>query len=163
MRFKLPRAKIGIVFGVLYFAAIVGFVAYAFLPKPVDASSEERLFMPSIGLIARVSDIERTGNQLIAPDEIAGAYQPTIHKTVIIGHSSTIFRDLNKLGDEDKFTFDGREYKTVSREILPKNLVNMEEVVSETEKYTVILMTCAGESLGGHDYSHRLVITAEEV
>ena len=163
VRFKLPRAKIGIIFGALYFAAIVGFVAYAFMPKSADASSEERLFIPSIGLVARVTDIDRTGNQLVAPDEIAGAYQPTNHKTVIIGHSSTIFRDLDSMGEEDHFTFDNKEYKVTSREVLPKNLVNMEEVVSETEVNTVILMTCAGESLGGHDYTHRLVITAEEV
>ena len=163
VRFKLPRAKIGIIFGALYFAAIAGFVAYAFMPKSADASSEERLFIPSISLIARVKDIERTGSKLIAPDEIAGAYQPTNHKTVIIGHSSTIFRDLNKIGDEDHFTFDSKEYKITSREVLPKSLISMEEIVSETEVNTVVLMTCAGEPLGGQDYSHRLVIIAEEV
>jgi sortase (surface protein transpeptidase) len=39
----------------------------------------------------------------------------------------------------------------------------MAEIVAETEKNTVVLMTCYGESLGGQDYSHRLIITAEEV
>lgn len=163
VRFKLPRAKFSIIFGILYFALIAGFTAYIFIPKSADASSEERLFMPSIGLIARVKNIDRTGNQLIAPDEIAGAYQPTIHKTVIIGHSSTIFKDLKNINSDDIFSFDDKKYEIKKKEIIEKNFVNMKEIVSETEKNTVILMTCYGEPLGGQDYSHRLVITAEEV
>lgn len=133
------------------------------MPKTADASSEERLFIPTIGLVARVRDIERTGNQLIAPDEIAGAYKPTLHKTVIIGHSSTIFKDLKKIGGEDTFTFDKKTYKVKSREIIEKSVVNMSEIVSETDVNTVIIMTCYGEPLGGQDYSHRLIVTAEEV
>ena len=163
VRFKLPRAKFNIIFGIIYFAAIVGFTAYVFMPKAVDAMSEERLFIPSIGLIARVKNIERTGNQLIAPDEIAGAYEPTNHKTVIIGHSTTIFKDLNKVKDGDTFTFDNKKYAIKTLETVPKNLVNMEEIVSETKVKTIVLMTCAGTPLGGQDYSHRFIITAEEV
>lgn len=163
VRFKLPRAKFGIIFGIIYFALIAGFTAYVFMPKAVDASSEERLFIPSIGLIARVKDIERTGNQLIAPDEIAGAYKPTLHKTVIIGHSSTIFKDLKNISGNDIFTFDSRSYRVKEREIIEKGVINMSEIVAETEKNTVIMMTCYGEPLGGQDYSHRLIITAEEV
>ncbi len=163
VRFKLPRAKFGIIFGVLYFALIAGFTAYVFMPKTADASSEERLFIPSIGLVARVKDIDRTGNQLIAPDEIAGAYQPTIHKTVIIGHSSTIFKDLKNISGDDTFTFDHKTYKVTERDVIEKSVVDMSEIVAETEKNTVIMMTCYGEPLGGQDYSHRLIITAEEV
>lgn len=160
---KLPRAKFGIFAGLLYFLAIAGFVAYIFIPKAADASSEERLYIPEIGLVARVKDIERQGNQLIAPDTIAGAYKPTNHKTVIIGHSSTIFKDLEKLAGNENFTFDDHSYRIIRREIVEKRFVNMEDIVSETENNTVILMTCYGEPLGGQDYSHRLIITAEEV
>jgi len=163
VKFKLPRAKFSIFAGLLYFLAIAGFTAYIFIPKAADASSEERLFIPEIGLIARVKDIERTGNQLIAPDTIAGAYKSTNHKTVIIGHSSTIFKDLKNLSGTETFTFDNKTYNITRREIVEKRFVNMEEVVSETEKNTVVLMTCYGEPLGGQDYSHRLIITAEEV
>ena len=150
-------------FGVLYFALIAGFTAYVFMPKTADASSEERLFIPSIGLIARVKDIERSGNQLIAPDEIAGAYQPTIHKTVIIGHSSTVFKDLKNINSDETFTFDKKSYKMKDRKIIEKSVVDMAKVVEETEVNTVILMTCYGEPIGPQDYSHRLIITAEEV
>ena len=150
-------------FGVLYFALIAGFTAYVFMPKTADASSEERLFIPSIGLIARVKDIERSGNQLIAPDEIAGAYQPTIHKTVIIGHSSTVFKDLKNINSDETFTFDKKSYKIKDRKIIEKSVVDMAKVVEETEVNTVILMTCYGEPIGPQDYSHRLIITAEEV
>ena len=150
-------------FGVLYFALIAGFTAYDFMPKTADASSEERLFIPSIGLIARVKDIERSGNQLIAPDEIAGAYQPTIHKTVIIGHSSTVFKDLKNINSDETFTFDKKSFKIKDRKIIEKSVVDMAKVVEETEINTVILMTCYGEPIGPQDYSHRLIITAEEV
>lgn len=133
------------------------------MPKTADASSEERLFIPSIGLIARVKNIERTGNQLIAPDEIAGAYQPTIHKTVIIGHSSTVFKDLKNIDGDDTFTFDKKSYKIKDHKIIEKSVVDMSKVVEETDVNTVILMTCYGEPIGPQDYSHRLIITAEEV
>ena len=162
-KLKLPRAKLGLLLGFAYFIAIAGFVVHVFMPQLADATSEERLFIPSIGLIARVKDIERQGNQLIAPDYIAGAYQPTNHKTVIIGHSSTIFKDLKNVKDTDSFTFDNHKYQIKSREIVEKSLVDMKDIVSETEVRTVILMTCYGESLGGQDFSHRLIITAEEV
>lgn len=163
IKFKLPRAKkISIIAGFLYFAVIAGFTAYVFMPKIADASSEERLFIPSIGLIARVKNIEKTGNQLVAPDTIAGAYQPTNHKTVIIGHSTTIFKDLKDLKEENTFKFDNKTYKIKTREIIKKSLVDMEEITSETKNNTVVLMTCYGDSLGGQDYSHRLIITAEE-
>ena len=162
-KFKLRRAKSGIIFGLIYFAFIAGFIAYVFMPKTADASSEERLFLPSIGLVARVKDIEREGNQLIAPDTIAGAYQPTNHKTVIIGHSSTIFKDLKNISEGDEFTFDNTKYRVKTREIIEKRLVNMADIVSETKVKTVILMTCHGEPLGGQDFSHRLVVTAEEI
>ena len=160
--FKLPRAKFTIFAGILYFSIITGFVAYCFAPKSVDASSEERLFIPSIGLVANVRDIERTGNQLIAPDTIAGAYRPATHKSVIIGHSSTVFENLKNLADGSDFTFDNKKYRVKKREILEKNFVNMNEVISATEIDTVVIMTCYGTPLKDQDYSHRLIITAEE-
>ncbi len=162
-KFKLPRAKYGIFAGILYFAAVAGFIAYVFMPKTADASSEERLYIPSIGLIARVKNIERQGNQLIAPDTIAGAYQPTNHKTVIIGHSSTVFSNLSNAKDGEVITFDDHNYRISEIKILEKRLIDMDEIVSETSVNTVILMTCYGEPLGGQDYTHRLIITAEEI
>ena len=161
--FSLKKPRFSVIFGVIYFVLIAGFTAYSFMPKTADASSEERLYIPTIGLIAQVKNIERSGNQLIAPDEIAGAYQPTNHKTVIIGHSSTVFKDLKSVKKNDNFNFDGKTYAVKETKVLPKSLVDMEEIVSETEKNTVILMTCSGEPLGGQDYSHRLIIEAEEV
>lgn len=163
INFRLKRPKIGLIFGALYFCLVAGITAYFFLPKPVDASSDERLFIPSIGLIARVTDIERDGNTLKSPDYIAGAYHATNHKTVLIGHSSTIFNNLHNIRLKDKFTFDNKSYTVVKTEILEKALIDMNEVVAETEKNTLILMTCYGESLGGQDFSHRFIVTAEEV
>ena len=160
--FRLKRPKIGIIFGVLYFFIATGLTAYFFIPKPVDASSEERLFMPSIGLVARVKDIEREGNTLKAPDYIAGAYKASAHKTVLIGHSSTIFKELHQTKIGDKFTFDHKNFSVKKIEILEKSVIDMSEVVAETEDNTIVLMTCYGESLGGQDFSHRFIITAKE-
>ena len=161
--FKLKRPKLSVVFGVLYFMVIAGLTAYFFIPKPVDASSDERLFIPSVGLVARVKDIEREGNTLKAPDYIAGAYKATSHKTVIIGHSSTIFENLHNIKLKDHFRFDDKDYVVSKIEILEKKLIDMNEVVAETEENTLVLMTCYGEPLGGQDFSHRFIVTAEEV
>lgn len=161
--FRLKRPKFSIIFGVLYFCVVAGIVTYFFVPKPVDASSDERLFIPSIGLVARVQNIEREGNTLKAPDYIAGAYKATGHKTVLIGHSSTIFENLHDVKLKDKFTFDEKTYVVQKIEILEKAMIDMNEIVAETEENTVVLMTCYGQQLSGQDFSHRLVITAEEV
>ncbi|MBQ2638683.1 sortase [Candidatus Saccharibacteria bacterium] len=161
--FKLKRPKIGIIFGIIYFLVAAGLTTYFFVPKPVDASSDERLFIPSIGLVARVENIERQGNTLKSPDYIAGAYFATAHKTVIIGHSSTIFKDLHNIKISDKFNFDNKSYIVKKIEILEKSVIDMNEIVSETEENTLVLMTCYGESLGGQDFSHRFIVTAKEV
>ena len=161
--FKLKRPKFGIFLAVLYFVVAAGFTAYIFMPKIADASSEERLFMPSISLIARVKDIEQQGRSLIAPDTIAGAYKSSPRKTVIIGHSSTIFKDLKDLSYGDNFTFDNQKYEVKRIEIIEKSTIDMSDVVKDTPVKTVVLMTCYGEPLGGQDYTHRLIITAEEV
>ena len=161
--FRLKRPKFGLIFGILYFLAAAGLTAYFFVPKQADASSDERLFMPSIGLIARVTDIERDGNTLKAPDYIAGAYHATNHKTVLIGHSSTIFNNLHNIKIKDTFTFDQKTYTVIKTEILEKAMIDMGEIVAETDENTIILMTCYGEPLGGQDFSHRFIVTAKEV
>ena len=161
--FKLKRPKIGLIFGIIYFLVAAGLTAYFFIPKPVDASSDERLFIPSIGLVARVENIKRQGNTLKSPDYIAGAYFATEHKTVIIGHSSTIFKNLHNIKVGDKFNFDNKGYAVKKIEILEKSVIDMNEIVAETEDNTLVLMTCYGESLGGQDFSHRFIVTAKEV
>ena len=48
-------------------------------------------------------------------------------------------------------------------EILEKAMIDMGEIVAETDENTIILMTCYGEPLGGQDFSHRFIVTAKEV
>ena len=88
---------------------------------------------------------------------------PTNHKTVIIGHSSTVFSNLSNAKDGEVITFDDHNYRISEIKILEKRLIDMDEIVSETSVNTVILMTCYGKPLGGQDYTHRLIITAEEI
>ena len=161
--FRIKRPKFSIIFGVIYFCIVAGLTAYFFIPKPVDASSDERLFIPSIGLVARVQNIEREENSLKAPDYAVGAYRATIHKTVLIGHSSTVFENLHNIKLKDKFKFDEKNYVVQKIEILEKTMIDMNEIVAETEENTVVLMTCYGEQLSGQDFSHRLIVTAKEV
>jgi sortase (surface protein transpeptidase) len=161
-KFKLPRPKFSWIFGIMYFFVIFGTVFYFFKPKEADAMSEERLFIPSIGMIARVKNIEREGSKLVPPDLEAGAYHPAIHKTVLLGHSTSIFNTLKNVEMDDRITFDNKDYTITRIEIVEKTAVNMEEVVSETEKNTIVLMTCYGEPLGEQDYTHRFIVTAEE-
>lgn len=161
--FRLKRPKIGMVLAILYFTIAAGLTAYIFMPKIADASSDERLFIPSIGLVARVKDIEKQGKTLTPPDTIAGAYKASSNKTVLIGHSSTIFKDLKNITYGDRFKFDDKNYRVNKIEIVEKATIDMGEIVRETEENTVIIMTCYGEPLGTQDYTHRLIVTAEEV
>ncbi len=161
-KFKLPKRRFSLVFISIYFIAITALTFYLFIPKSVDASSDERLFIPAIGLISRVKNISRTNNSLEVPDYDAGAYLPSSRKTVLIGHSSTVFKNLHQLRLQDELTFDSVNYQIKKIEILDKQTVDMQRIVADTSHKTLILMTCYGDPLGHQDYSHRLIITAEE-
>ena len=132
--------------------------------QPIRVEAQQnRLTIPSIELTTPVEDLERLGNTLIAPEVVAGAYQENPGKTLIIGHSSTVFKRLVEIEVGESLEYDGSLYRVSGRQILPKSEVQMDELVRADGKAGLVLMTCAGEHFSGDDYSHRLIIVAQSL
>lgn len=149
----------------------LGFLAiflpvYVFLGlQPVSsagASSYPELEIPEISLTTPVESLALTENRTLeAPATIAGSFALHDSTTLLIGHSSTIFASLEKLELGEKIVYNEQNYQIVKIETLPKSEVDMYELLAERDRQTLVLMTCAGESLGNQDYTERLIITAE--
>ncbi|MBR2997121.1 class F sortase [Candidatus Saccharibacteria bacterium] len=121
----------------------------------------DTLNIADINLIAPVKPITlNSEHRLVAPDTIAGAYSDSANKTLIIGHSSTIFATLHtaQVGD----MIDYADSKYVITEITYQKVedINMRDVLASTSRPTLVLMTCAGTPVDGN-YPERLIITAE--
>lgn len=150
------------VFIVAFFAIMLPIYLYiGFHPaSSLDYDSYPVLEIPSINLSTPVAEIYLKDRELVAPTTIAGVYHASPHKLFIIGHSSTVFRDLHQLEIDDSFTYDHKSYRVTSIITLEKSAINMAELLSDTADETIVIMTCAGEPLPNQDATHRLIITA---
>lgn len=126
----------------------------------INTDGLPKLSIAAINLDTAVSDVELVNHELVAPANIAGRYSNAKNKTLIIGHSSTVFKNLSKVGAGDLITFDEREYRVTSAEIYEKSAISMADILSSTEEETIIVMTCAGQNLPNQDATHRLIVTA---
>lgn len=130
-------------------------------PAPIaNAESLPQLEIPSISLKTPVATIELVDRQLTAPSTIAGVYHSAPNKTFIIGHSSTVFKHLDQVQTNDTFTYDGKLYTISHIETLLKSDINMSDILRAASEDTIIIMTCAGQSLPHQDATHRLIVTA---
>ena len=48
----------------------------------------------------------------------------------------------------------------MSAETLEKAAVDMSGILAKASRQTIVVMTCAGQDLGGGDATHRLLVTA---
>ena len=144
----------------VYLAILAIYLFIGFQPDLTEASADIRLSIPSIQLTTPVKDIQKDGATLTAPATIAGAYTPSDNKVFLIGHSSTIFQNLHQISIGDPITYDGRTYTVTQIETKAKADIAMTALLRPTDTPTLILMTCAGQPLGGQDYCHRLIVTA---
>lgn len=145
----------------LYVVAFLVYLIYGL--QPVEASNysiDNELYIPGIDLTADVTTLELDGNKLNTPDTIVGSFSMATNKTLLIGHSSTVLGRLHELNLGDIIYYDSNEYKVISIGTLLKDSVNMDKILASEERDTVVLMTCAGEDLGGGDATHRLIVTA---
>lgn len=126
----------------------------------IEAASYPELDIPSISLNTPVAPLQLTNRQLIAPGNIAGVYSANPNKTFIIGHASTIFKQLHQVQVNDTFTYAGKTYRIIQTETLEKSAVNMRQILAAAETDTIIIMTCAGTPLAGQDATHRFIVTA---
>ena len=144
---------ISLIVTVIYF--IVGL-------SPVRATEYEIggvVEIPSISLVSDVTKLDLTNEGLKTPDEIAGSYTRN-NKTLLIGHSTTVFQDLDEVKLNDEIYYDGEKYKVAEITYARKEDIIMSELLKKEERDTLVLMTCAGTLLPGGDATHRLILRA---
>ncbi|MBR3246485.1 class F sortase [Candidatus Saccharibacteria bacterium] len=146
----------------LYILAFLVYVIYGLQPADAvdsyDVSGNIRI--PSIGLNSDVTTIGLEHGELRTPDTIVGSYSRNPNKTLLIGHASTVFENLHDIRLGDKVGFNGEEYTVKSINLSVKEDIDMLELLSNSPKDTIVLMTCAGDTLEGGDATFRLIVTA---
>lgn len=151
------------VFFVMLFMILAPFYFFSGIQpvSSIEATSYPELSIPDIGLSTPVAPLEMTEHKLIAPATIAGSYSQATNKQFIIGHSSTVFQDLNQSALYQHLYYNETEYTITAIETLVKADVNMDAVLAAADIDTLVIMTCAGTPLPEQDATHRLIITAE--
>lgn len=156
----------------LYCLFLTGYVVVGFWPSESSASEEiamasedlsGQLIINSIGLSSPVKAVRLQDRTLEVPDKIVGSFSKNENKIFLFGHSSTVFENLKNVNFGDVVDYNDHSYRITNIEVRKKSEISMTNVLRAEEKDTLVLMTCAGESLGNDDYSHRLIITAEVV
>ncbi len=150
-----------IVFGALYFLSFAVYLVIGLQPvEAVRYNTSGFLSIPSINLSSDVTTLKMENHKLETPDTIVGSFSMDNNKTLLIGHSSTVFDDLINVGLGDEIIYNGMYYEINDMKILEKSEVDMNEVLSDSDVSTIEIMTCTGEDLGDGDYTHRFILTA---
>lgn len=150
------------VFGLIYFLCFGIFLRLGFEPAEAtvyDVTTE--LSIPSINLVSDVATLKLNNHRLDTPDYIVGSFSRANNKTLLIGHSSSVFKDLKNVKVGEPIIYDESSYRVTDIKLLEKDDIDMNTLLSSEEVSTLVLMTCAGESLANQDATHRLIITAE--
>ena len=134
--------------------------------QPAQASVYDvsgSLNIPSIGLVTDVTTLHLVDHELNTPDDIAGSFSRAENKTLLIGHSSTVFSELHNIKLGDQIDYNGVKYVVKSSEVFEKSAINMGSLLKKADIDTIVIMTCAGENLPNSDATHRLIVVAEVV
>ena len=156
------------IFAIVYFACLFGFlILNVKLSGAIDTHAEAQTFdagstliIPEIGLKTGVTELALEDGKLNTPDYIAGSFSRSDNKTLIIGHRATAFNGLNEANIGGEVIYLGNIYKILSKTVMEKSSISMNTLLRRAERDTLVLMTCAGESLDNNDATHRLIITA---
>ena len=168
IRSRFGRKKVVAILSAFYLVAVPVYLYFGFQTNQMDVSAYAQevaeatgiLEIPSISLVAPISDVELSGRKLVAPNYIVGRYGFYKNKTLILGHSSTIFQGLERAKVGDEIVYDGKRFEIVSMEVKAKSEILMSEILKDEKEPTLVLMTCSGEHISGQDYSHRLIVNA---
>lgn len=157
----------------VYFLGAIAFIYFGLQPANTPeevyaaeaATADTELNIPALSLNLPVSKVTRIGSDLQIPEQIVGSYSLYENKTLLMGHSSTAFKDLKNLELNQELSYADKTYVVTNIEIKEKTAISMKELLQPEEKDTIVLMTCAGEPIKDsvQDYTHRLLITAESV
>lgn len=145
----------------IYILALAVYFAVGFMPADAtnyDISAE--LSIPSIGLYSDVTKLSLKNHQLETPRTIVGSFTRNSHKTLLIGHSTTVFNKLDEVKIGDEIVYDDTIYYIYNMYTVKKEEIKMGKLLSGEEKDTIVLMTCTGEPMGELDATHRLIVWA---
>ena len=147
----------------LYVVVSGAYVIWGLQPAEAAQSYEisAELNIPSISLTSDVTTLKIEDHELKTPDAIVGSFSKAKNKTLLIGHSATVFQNLNNVKIGDEINYDNGIYVVKNIKVLEKADVDMSKILASTEKQTLEIMTCTGDLLDGGDATHRLIITAE--
>lgn len=149
------------IFTILYIVSFLTYAAFSFVPADGTAYTfDGGLEIPSIELVSGVTKLELKDRKLDTPDSIVGSYSQNVNKTFLIGHSTTVFKNLNQAKINDTIIYNNTEYKITNMEVFRKSDIDMREILKAEKEDTLVLMTCAGEIVNGTDATHRLIVTA---
>ena len=155
------RLSSKVVFTAVYFIAFAVYLVIGL--QPAEATRyivSDQLSIPSIGLVSDVATLEVEEHELKTPDTIVGSYSNHKNKTLLTGHSTTVFTELKNVGLNSEIAYGDRIYRVVRREMIPKAEVDMDRILSEADQDTIVIMTCAGELFNDGDATHRFMLTA---
>lgn len=166
MRSVLNSSRI--LFAIAFVLLVGVFPAYIFFGAhtnafAIPANINGQLSIPQLNLSTAVQELKLKDNRFETPDYIAGAYTGRHNNTFIIGHSTTVFQPLTQIQIGYSVNYNGDTYLVNGISVMDKNSIQMSRVLASHDRPTLVIMTCAGESLGAGDYSHRLIITAEKI
>lgn len=160
--FKWSVRTTKVVTATFFLIALPIYLFIGLQPIPdAEATDYPTIEIPTIRLASPVKPLQVINRELETPDTIAGSYQAEENKILLIGHSSTVFKNLKHLQTSDQISYDQQLYKVVKIETLAKSDISMAKILSTSSTPTIILMTCAGDSLPNQDATHRLIVTAE--
>ncbi|MBQ2695144.1 sortase [Candidatus Saccharibacteria bacterium] len=144
---------------------IVVFAIYLIIGlQPAEATSytiDAQLMIPSIDLVSDVTALTLDKNKLNTPEDIVGSYNRNNNKTLLVGHSGAVFKNLNQVRAGDIIIYNDNEYIIYGREILKKEDVSMSLLLAPADIDTLAIMTCAGDMLPNQDATHRLIVMAK--
>ena len=146
---------------------IAAFASYLILGlQPAEAIQYEisgELNIPSIGLTSDVTTLELKDRKLNTPDTIVGSYKKYDSKIFLIGHSTTVFKNLNQVKVGNTIEYNGKKYQITDTKTLAKSEIDMGTLLAPEDHNTLVIMTCAGEILENQDATHRFIVTALEI
>lgn len=124
--------------------------------KLEETKPDWTLSIPEIDFEQQMLPIVRQGANLPVPDSNPGYYSETEGNLFIVGHNGSAF---NRLAELPKKIYIYRnnspnEYSLKNFETLPAYEINMDSLL---EYQGIVVMTCAGEKLGGN-YTYRLIL-----
>ena len=150
-----------VLFFTLYYVAFAIYIIIGLQPaKATDYNISGSIVIPSIDLVSDVTSLSLNNGKLDTPDTIVGSYSRNDNKTLLIGHSTTVFQALNQLNLGDEIQYNGQSYRVDEVAIVAKGDISMAKLLKGETTDNLVVMTCAGELLGNGDATHRLIVTA---